>query len=69
MEMRTQTRAALLVARALKAEPPLAQLWARVEDVFSLVYGPPDDLGERELARLAKNAGVDLSDGQAFGNV
>lgn len=68
-EMRTQTRASLLVARALKAEPQLAQTWARVEDVFTLVYGPPDDLGARELGRLVKNAGVDLSDGQAFVNV
>ncbi len=68
-EMRTQTRAALLVARALKAEPRLAQTWGRVEDLLTLVYGPPDDLGERQLGRLVKNAGVDLSDGQAFVNV
>lgn len=68
-EMRSQTRAALLIARALKADAQLTATWSRVEDVLTLVYGPPDDLGVRELVRLAKNSGVDVSDGQSLANV
>ncbi len=68
-EMRAQTRAALLVARAFKMDPSLAAAWSRMEDMLSVVYGPEDDLGIRELSRLAKNSAVDTMDAQALANV
>lgn len=68
-EMRSQTRAALLLARAISLDPAAAKAAERLRDVLAFMYGPGDDLGVRELWRAAKNAGVDPADGQALGSV
>lgn len=70
-QLRTQTRAAMLLTHALRSDvdPPAAAASERIELLESFVFGPSDDFTARSLSRLAVDVSVDLRDGSTFANV
>ena len=70
-QLRTQTRAAMLLTHALRSDvdPPAADAYERIDVLERFLFGPSDDYTPRELSRLAADVAVDLRDGNTFANV
>jgi len=70
-QLRTQTRAAMLLTHALRSDldPPAAAATERLEVLESFAFGPSDDYTPSGLSRLAVDVSVDLRDGNTFANV
>jgi hypothetical protein len=67
-QARTQTRAAMLLTRAL-GDREAAQLYQRIDEVGSFVAGVADDAGPGALLRAAAEAHVDLRREDDLANV
>ena len=70
-QLRTQTRAAMLLTHALRSDvdPPAADAYGRIDQLEGFLFGGSDDYTPRELSRLAADVSVDLRDGNTFANV
>ncbi len=70
-QMRTFTRAAMTASRLLHAggDATATAAWERLDDLRTFAEGPADDLGPRDLWRVAASLGVDLRDGESVVDV
>lgn len=69
-EARTDTRAALLLARLLvpEGDATAAAAFARIDRLDDFIIGPADDLSPVEVARLARAGGIDPQWGADIAN-
>jgi hypothetical protein len=63
-ELRTDTRAALILAHLMQeeAKSPAVVQWDRLDSTSDFVSGPQEDLAPRDLLRIAAREGIDARD-------